>query len=79
MPQSKKRAHHHQFIPPPHKIDGKKNHAIIYVSIIFFCLLGVGIAYFAAGPADAYLIAGGLLGGIAGYFFGKQIDKTITK
>lgn len=79
MPQSKKRTHHHQFVPPPHKVSGKKNHAIIYVSVIFFCLLGIGISYFSVGPDNKWLALGGIGGALAGYFFGKQIDKSITK
>lgn len=77
MPQSKKRAHHHQHVPPPHKANAKKNHAIIYVSVIFFGLLGIGITYFGAGPDSMWLAIGGIIGAIAGYFFGYQIDRSI--
>ena len=79
MPQSRKRQHHHQDVPPPHRVAGKKNHAIIYVSVIFFGLLGTGIAYFAAGSDTQTLLSGFVIGGVAGYFFGYQIDKSITK
>lgn len=79
MPQSKKRDHHHQNVPMPHTPAGKKNHAIIYVSIIFFGLLGMGIAYFTAGSDFRWLTAGGILGAVAGYFFGHQIDKSLMK
>ena len=79
MPQSKKREHHHQNVPLPHKAAGKKNHSVVYVSIIFFGLLGMGIAFFTAGTAITWLATGGVIGGIAGYFFGHQIDKVITK
>jgi len=79
MPQSKKRAHHHQEVPPPHRIAGRKNHAIVYVAIIFFALLGMGITFFAAGDDTSWLVAGAIAGGIAGFFFGRLIDKSIYK
>ncbi len=79
MPQSKKRPHHHLDNPPPHKASAKTNHMIIYVAVIFFAILGTGIAYFATEAGTTELIIGGIAGGIAGYFFGYQIDKSITK
>ncbi|MEJ7625926.1 MAG: YtxH domain-containing protein [Ferruginibacter sp.] len=79
MPQSKKRDHHHQNIPPPHIAKGKKDHKIIYVSIIFFGLLGMGIAYFITGTVIKGLIIGTVSGALAGLLFGSLIDRTLMK
>ena len=48
------------------------------VAVIFFSLLGIGIAYFAAGSSTLWLLTGAAGGAIAGYFFGHMIDKGLT-
>jgi hypothetical protein len=78
MPQSKKRKPHHEHHQPLHEKATKKNSAVL-VAGIFFSLLGIGIAYFAAGSSLLWLLTGAVAGGIAGYFFGHQIDKALSK
>jgi ABC-type dipeptide/oligopeptide/nickel transport system permease subunit len=51
----------------------------VLVSVIFFCLFGMGIAYFAAGSSLLWLMIGAAAGAVAGYFFGHQIDKALSK
>jgi hypothetical protein len=78
MPQSKKRKPHHENHPPANTEKSRTNSAVL-VSIIFFCLFGMGIAYFAAGSSLLWLVIGGAGGAVAGYFFGHMIDKALSK
>lgn len=78
MPQSKKRKPHHENHPSPNHEKSRTNSAVI-VSIIFFCLFGMGIAYFAAGSSLLWLMIGAAVGAVAGYFFGHMIDKALSK
>jgi uncharacterized membrane protein YqgA involved in biofilm formation len=79
MPQSKKRKHHHEHHQSPNAEKAKKNKSAVLVAVIFFCLLGIGITYFAAGPGLLWILTGAVVGAIAGYFFGLQIDKALAK
>ncbi|MBK8521129.1 MAG: hypothetical protein WAT20_11625 [Ferruginibacter sp.] len=79
MAKSKKRKHHHDFHPPTHAAKADKTKSAVLVAGIFFSLLGIGIAYFAAGTNVVWLIAGAVLGAVGGYFFGLQIDKSFSK
>lgn len=79
MAKSKKRKHNHDFHPPTHSTKANKNKSAVLVAGIFFCLLGMGIAYFAAGTNVLWLLAGAVLGAVGGYFFGLQIDKSFSK
>jgi membrane protein YqaA with SNARE-associated domain len=81
MPRSKSRKPHHQQhhpVPPKAKAEAKKNKVVI-VAIIFLGLLGIGIAAFAAGSNILVLALGALIGGVCGYFFGKQIESSFNK
>ena len=79
MPRSKKRKNHHDYRPPANAVKSKKNKSAVLISVIFFGLIGIGIAFFAFGSALLWLLAGAVLGGIGGYFFGKQIDRSFAK
>lgn len=79
MPRSKKRKHHHEQHIPPHTVKSENSRSAVKVAVIFFGLLGLGIAYFAAGASIPWLIAGAAVGAIAGYFFGKQIDRSFSR
>jgi hypothetical protein len=79
MPQSKKRKHHHESHPPANAQKTKKGKSAVLVAGIFFSLLGIGIAYFAAGASLLWLLTGAAAGAVAGYFFGHQIDKALSK
>jgi hypothetical protein len=79
MPQSKKRKHHHEHHQTPNIQKAKKNRSAVLVAGIFFSLLGIGIAYFAAGASLLWLLIGAAAGGIGGYFFGHQIDRALSK
>lgn len=82
MPQSKKRVHqqpaqHHN--NQTHNPRSRKPNRAVMVGVIFFALLGMGISFFIGGGSFGWLLGGLVIGGIAGYFFGKQIDRTISK
>ena len=79
MAKSKKRKHHHDFHPPTHTNKEQKGKSAVLVAGIFFCLLGIGIAYFASGANMLWLLVGGAVGSVAGYFFGLEIDKSFSK
>jgi len=79
MPKSKKRKQHHDFHPSATPAKAQKTRSAVLVASIFFCLLGIGIAYFAAGPSLLWLLAGAVTGAVAGYFFGLQIDRSFSK
>ena len=79
MAKSKKRKHQHDFHPPAHEGKANKNKSAVLVAGIFFCLLGIGIAYFAAGPDLLWVLTGAVAGAAGGYFFGLQIDRSFSK
>jgi hypothetical protein len=77
MPNSKNRKTHKPHIDyVPHK---KKRKSAVPVAVVFCAILAFGIAWFAAGPSGPGLVIGALLGGIIGYFAGKQMDNTFNK
>ncbi|MDQ2863723.1 MAG: hypothetical protein M3R50_08790 [Bacteroidota bacterium] len=78
MTQKKKNQHHPEHPPVPRIKKEIRKLRIISVAVIFFIIFGLGIAYF-ANAATAGLIAGGVIGAIAGYFFGHQIVKGLLK
>ena len=82
MPKSKTRKNHHHYTQPGNAEKSKKNKSALTVAIVFFALLGMGISYFAAGESQLWmlwLICGAIVGSIAGYYFGRQIDKSFVK
>jgi len=82
MPRSKKRKSHHEFHPPANAVKSKKNKSAVPVGIVFLAIIGIGIAYFAMGSTDLWLLwicIGAVVGAIGGYYFGLQIDKAFSK
>lgn len=45
------------------------------IMMVFLGTLGVFVAYISAGPELLWLIAGALLGAVAGYFVGRSMDR----
>ena len=80
MPRSKQRKHHHDpFQPHTPVVKKGKTRSAVTVAVIFFALLGMGIAFFATGSSILWILIGAVAGGVAGYFFGKQIDRSLSK
>jgi hypothetical protein len=81
MPQSKKRQHHHGH--PAHSqpvSHGTKKHTkLLAASIVFFALIGLGIAFFAAGTDVIWLLLGAVAGAAIGYWVGGQAEKALLK
>ncbi len=76
---SKHHAHHPEHPPVPQaKINARKNR-VIAVAVIFFLLFGTGIAFFASDGNIVWLISGAVIGGLLGFFFGKQIVMGLFK
>ena len=83
MPESKSRhphkhPQHHAETSGIHSKPKKTNSAII-VAVLFFGLLGLGISFFINGSSIPVLLAGAVTGGLAGFLFGYQINKRISK
>lgn len=83
MPQSKSR-HPHKHIQHHNKPTGnttkpKKTNRSIIVTVIFFAIIGLGISYFIDIRSIIGLLSGTLLGGITGYIFASQVNKSLTK
>ncbi|MDE3214463.1 MAG: hypothetical protein KGM98_14625 [Bacteroidota bacterium] len=81
MSHTKKRKRsHHPNHPPVSPIKKKiRKIRIISVAVIFLMIFGAGIAFFAAGSNPVWLTVGALIGGVGGYFFGKQIVNGLLK
>ena len=83
MPESKSRHPHkhipHHVKPPVAHAKHKKTNQSIIVAVIFFAFIGLGISYFIGNSSVAALIIGTLIGGVAGYIFGKQVNKSLMK
>lgn len=82
MPRSRKRKKHHDYQPPANAVKSKKNRSAIPVGIVFLGIIGIGIAYFAGGSGTywmLWLLLGAIIGCIAGYYFGRQINRSFAK
>ncbi|MEO6253616.1 MAG: hypothetical protein ABIO79_09935 [Ferruginibacter sp.] len=82
MPRSKIRKNHHDYRPPANAIKSKKNKSAVTIGIVFLAIIGMGIAYFAAGSSSLWLLwllVGAVIGAVGGYYFGRQIDKSFAK
>ena len=79
MPKSKQRKHHHDYHPPANAVKSKKNRSAVLASLIFFGLIGIGIAFFAMGSSPLWLLVGAVAGVGGGYLFGQQVDKSFSK
>lgn len=82
MPQSKNR-HPHKHVqqhdhPSGTSAKHKKANQSIIVTVLFFSLIGLGISYFITGTSIIGLLAGTIIGAIAGYIFGKQVNKSLS-
>ena len=78
MPESKKRPHH-AHPQTPHKHNTKGNNRVVMISVIFFALIGFGIAFFGAGTSTIFLLLGAAAGAVCGYFFGHAINRSLLK
>jgi hypothetical protein len=83
MPESKNRhphkhPQHHTKTSNTHPKPKKANRAII-VSVLFCAFLGLGISFFINATNIAGLVAGALIGGIAGFIFGYQVNKSLSE
>lgn len=83
MPESKAR-HPHKH---PHQHNGhsnshpkkKKTNQIVIIVTVFFALLGLGFSYFLNATSIVGLLSGAVVGGIAGFIFGYQVEKSFSK
>lgn len=83
MPESKarhphKHTDHHQKTSNTHPKPKKASRAVI-AAVLFCGLLGLGVSYFIDSTSIATLLTGALIGCIAGFIFGYQVDKSLSK
>ena len=82
MPESKHKLPHkyspHQKTSNTHKFSRKPNRAMVVIAL-FFALLGLGVSYFIYDTNITALIAGTIVGGLAGSIFGYLIAKNLSK
>jgi membrane protein YqaA with SNARE-associated domain len=84
MPESKTRHphkhpdHHHPKTAEPNQKHKKISRTIV-ATVLFCGLLGLGVSFFIAADSVLTLVSGTLLGCIAGYIFGDQVDKSLSK
>lgn len=79
MPESKSRHPHKHQQPVHHNVKSKQPSRAVLIAILFLALLGLGIGYFIGGNDSVSLGVGAIAGAVAGYLFGRQIDKTIAR
>ena len=82
MPESKSRHPHHshqQHHRAPHNSKPKTFSRTVMVAMVFFSLLGLGISFFVTGNNVFGVATGVIVGAVAGYLFGHQMDKTFRK
>jgi hypothetical protein len=85
MPRSRTRhKHHHQqhhSNPPQQQAQAKTStrRSAVSIMIVFIGLLGLFIAFIAAGTDILWLIVGALAGAVAGYFIGRSMDRLAAK
>ena len=79
MPRSKRRKAHHDQSRQGGLVKTGKNRSAVPVAVVFVGLIGLGIAYFAAGGSIPWLVVGLAVGMLSGYFFGKQFDRSFSK
>lgn len=79
MPRSRQRKKHHDYQPPANAVKSKKNKSAVPVAVTFFCLIGIGIAFFSAGSDWLWLLVGAIAGAAGGYLFGRQANKAFSK
>ena len=83
MPESKtrhphKHPDHHPKANTPHT-HSRKISKVVIATVLFCGLLGLGVSYFIAADSIATLVAGTLLGCLAGFVFGYEVDKNFSK
>ena len=86
MPRSRTRHKHHQHQHHPNQPQpqqqGKhtpRRRSAVTIMTVFIGILGLFIAFIAAGTDILWLVAGALAGAVAGYFIGHSMDKLAAK
>ncbi|MDP9230709.1 MAG: hypothetical protein M3O67_08565 [Bacteroidota bacterium] len=78
MPESRHRHKHQQHHPQQQHTPKPKTKAA-GVMAIFTTVLGLGIAFFAAGLSYIWMPVGAIAGGVIGYLIGNGMDKAAEK
>lgn len=71
----RKKPHHHDHTHAGVAHKPKKKRKASTLMAVFIGLVGLGIAYFSSGASYIALAAGAIVGAIAGYLIGRQMDK----
>lgn len=73
--QRHKHGHHHVQHPPTPGVKRHVQTKAVNIMMIFMGVLGLFVAYIAAGPEWLWLAAGAVAGIAAGFFIGRSMDK----
>jgi F0F1-type ATP synthase assembly protein I len=81
MPRSRTRHKHHHTYQPQQQAQTRTStrRSAVSIMIVFIGLLGLFIAFIAAGTDILWLIVGALAGVVAGYFIGRSMDRLAAK
>lgn len=83
MPRSRTRHkhHHHHSNQSQQQTQVKTStrRSAVSIMIVFIGVLGLFIAFIAAGTDILWLVIGALAGVIAGYFIGRSMDRVAAK
>lgn len=80
MAQSKREKYRQQQLHRVHHAEHpKKPTGAVGVVVFLFVIIGLGIAYFAAGANLIWLAVGAIAGAVGGYLFAQQVVKGLTK
>ena len=77
MARSHHRRKHKQWQPPPHERKPKKGAASMFA--VVGAVVGLGITFFASNRNVIITIIGLLVGGLVGYYFGKNFDEGASR
>ena len=78
MPRSKTRKHHHEHHAPAKAERSQKNRSAVMFAVILCTVIGLGMAFFAAGSDPLWLAVGAVAGAGIGYLVGKQLDRSFS-
>lgn len=75
MARSHHKRKHKHFQPPAHPEKTKKRGGATSVMTVAGAIVGFAIAYFASQSNVIVIILGTIVGGLIGYWIGRNIDK----
>ena len=81
MARSRHRHKHHHAAQAshPHTVKQAPRRSAVSIMVVFVAILGLGVAFISVGSDLVWLIAGTVVGAIAGYLIGRSMDRVAAK